>query len=106
MDNLPGCQRYLATREVSNVGLTCSYHAVMVQFDLDIGDKETRGNTMPRLREMTFNMSTGEATSRQVADTVCDFPRVPLNLVGERHIVPVPSSRLATYLHLCAVINL
>lgn len=33
---------------------------------------------------MTFNLVTGEASSRQVADTVCDFPRVPLDLVGEQ----------------------
>ncbi len=55
----------------------------MLQFDLDIGDQDTSGKTLPHLREMTFNMITGEATSRQVADTVCDFPRVPLDLVGE-----------------------
>ena len=56
---------------------------VSMQFDLDIGDQDTSGNTLPCLREMTFNMATGEASSRQVADTVCDFPRVPLDLVGE-----------------------
>jgi carotenoid cleavage dioxygenase-like enzyme len=55
-----------------------------LQFDLDIGDDQHNSTSLPRLREMTFNMATGEATSRQVADTVCDFPRVPLNLVGEQ----------------------
>ena len=55
----------------------------MLQFDLDIGDQDTSGKTLPHLREMTFNLTTGEASSRQVADTICDFPRVPLDLVGE-----------------------
>ena len=54
-----------------------------LQFDLDIGDQDTSGKTLPHLREMTFNMTTGEASSRRVADTICDFPRVPLDLVGE-----------------------
>ncbi len=31
-----------------------------------------------------FNLETGDTTVRQVADTICDFPRVPLNLVGTR----------------------
>ena len=56
-------------------------HAVL-QFNLDIGEDEHNATSLPRLREMTFNLATGEASSRQVADTVCDFPRVPLSLVG------------------------
>ena len=56
----------------------------MLQFDLDIGDDQHNTTSLPRLREMTFNLATGEASSRQVADTVCDFPRVPLDLVGEQ----------------------
>lgn len=66
-------------------------HAVTAQFELDIGDQETSGNTLPRLREMTFNITTGEASSRQVADTICDFPRVPLDLVGESLLPFTPS---------------
>ena len=57
-------------------------HAVL-QFNLDIGEDEHNATSLPRLREMTFNLATGEASSRQVADTVCDFPRVPLSLVGD-----------------------
>ena len=63
-------------------------HALSMQFDLDIGDQDTSGKTLPHLREMTFNMTTGEASSRQVADTICDFPRVPLDLVGEQEHPP------------------
>ena len=39
-----------------------------------------------------FNLETGETSTRQVADTICDFPRVPLNLVGAR---PSPAVSLA-----------
>ncbi len=63
--------------------------ALSMQFDLDIGDQDTSGKTLPHLREMTFNMTTGEASSRRVADTICDFPRVPLDLVGESQSVPL-----------------
>lgn len=66
----------------------------MVQFDFDIGDNETSSASMPRLREMTFNLATGEASSGQVADTVCDFPRVPLNLTGATHLASPPRSLL------------
>jgi hypothetical protein len=52
------------------------------QFDLDIGEEEMPDSAQPRMREMTFNLATGEATSRQLADVICDFPRVPEHLTG------------------------
>ncbi|KAK9918068.1 hypothetical protein WJX75_000916 [Coccomyxa subellipsoidea] len=53
-------------------------------FDLDIGEEEMPDSAQPRMREMTFNLATGEATSRQLADVICDFPRVPEHLTGLR----------------------
>ena len=55
---------------------------VVTQFDLDIGEEDLPDSYQPRMREMTFNLATGEATSRQLADVICDFPRVPDELTG------------------------
>lgn len=55
---------------------------VLAQFDLDIGEEDLPDSYQPRMREMTFNLATGEATSRQLADVICEFPRVPDDLIG------------------------
>ena len=52
------------------------------QFDLDIGEEDLPDSFQPRMREMTFNLATGEASSRQLADVICEFPRVPDHLIG------------------------
>lgn len=36
----------------------------------------------PRLYEMSFNMDTGESTSRNVSDVMCEFPRIDERLTG------------------------
>ena len=103
--NFPACsvqQQHPPKVSTSSPGSGCAEHArcaehaehaVLMQFDLDIGDQDTSGKTLPHLREMTFNMITGEASSRRVADTICDFPRVPLDLVGDFKplMLPIPS---------------
>ena len=64
------------------------------QFDLDIGEEALPDSAQPRMRELTFNLATGEASSRQLADVICDFPRVPEHLTGVQ-----PPASVPPYLH-------
>ncbi len=58
-----------------------------MQFDLDLSEDNLPDSFQPRMREMTFNLATGEASTRQLADVICEFPRVPEHLTGaQKHM--------------------